>query len=324
MSSKIETEYVISTQGLTKEYKGATVLNDLDLNVEKNSIFGFLGPNGAGKTTTMKLLCGLIKPSRGGGTVFGYDIQSSSIPIRSRVGYLAQDPLYPKYMTAREVLQYTAKFYFKGPKQAIEERTENMINLVGLEDKADRPIKGFSGGERQRLGIAQANINFPDLLILDEPAAALDPIGRRDVLEIMERLRKYATIFYSTHILDDVERVSDKVAILNKGDLIAQGSIKELFATKEGSTFTVKIEGDGDKTQNRISDQSWVSEIETIQEKDCITLHVNVSDVKQAKSKLLRLILSDESIEVVEFGQKEYDLEEIFMELVGSDNSGTK
>jgi ABC-2 type transport system ATP-binding protein len=115
-------------------------------------------------------------------------------------------------------LHFTAEFFFKGPKKAIEDRVNEMLELVDLTGKADRPIKTFSGGERQRLGIAQAQVNYPDLLILDEPAASLDPLGRRDVLEVMAKLRKYATIFYSTHILDDVQRVSDTVDILNKGE----------------------------------------------------------------------------------------------------------
>ena len=121
-------------------------------------------------------------------------------------------------------------FSFKGPKNKIEERIEETIELVGLSSKADRPIRGFSGGERQRLGIAQAQVNYPDLLILDEPAASLDPMGRHDVLEVMERLRKYTTIFYSTHILDDVQKVSDTVCILNRGELLAEAPIQELLA----------------------------------------------------------------------------------------------
>ncbi len=221
---------VIETHGLSKGYKNVQALKSLDLKVAQHSIFGFLGPNGAGKTTTIKFLLGLAHPTGGSGSIFGYDIQRQSVEIRQRVGYLAQDPRFYESMTARDTLRFTLGFFFKGPKNKIEERIEETIELVGLADKADRPIRGFSGGERQRLGIAQAQVNYPDLLILDEPAASLDPMGRHDVLEVMERLRKYTTIFYSTHILDDVQRVSDTVCILNRGELVAQAPIQELLA----------------------------------------------------------------------------------------------
>jgi ABC-2 type transport system ATP-binding protein len=194
-------------------------LDGLDLKVSRNSIFGFLGPNGAGKSTTIKLLLGLIQPTGGQATVFGRDVKSGSVEIRKQVGYLAQDPRYYEHLTARQILRYTVRFFYKGPRDLIEARVAEMLELVGLEDKADRPVKGFSGGERQRLGIAQAQVNYPDLLILDEPAASLDPMGRHDVLAVMEKLRKYTTVFYSTHILEDVQRVSDTVAILDKGRL---------------------------------------------------------------------------------------------------------
>jgi ABC-2 type transport system ATP-binding protein len=220
-------------------------------------------------------------------------------------------------MSSREVLRFTLEFYFKGPMDAIEERVDNMLNLVGLEDKADRPIKGFSGGEVQRLGIAQANVNYPDLLILDEPAASLDPLGRLDVLEIMERLQAHdVTVFYSTHILDDVERVSDTVTILNKGRLIAQGSIKEIMGGQEGIVYSVKLEGDGSKVEKYISDQPWVKEIETTVEQEITQLNVHISDEQLAKTKLLRLCLTDETVNILEFGIKEYDLEDAFVELV--------
>ncbi len=221
---------VIETRGLSKAYKGVRALEGLNLRVKQNSIFGFLGPNGAGKTTTIKLLLGLARPTRGSATVFGLDAAQESVAIRKRVGYLAQDPRYYEHMTARETLRFTARFFYAGPDETIERRIQGTLELVGLAEKADRSIKGFSGGERQRLGIAQAQINYPDLLILDEPAASLDPQGRRDVQEVMERLRKYTTIFYSTHILDDVQRVSDTVAIMNQGKLVAQAPIEELLA----------------------------------------------------------------------------------------------
>ncbi len=130
---------------------------------------------------------------------------------------------------------------------------------MGLSDSADRPTKGFSGGERQRLGIAQAQIHHPDLLILDEPAAALDPMGRRDVLQVMERLRQHATIFYSTHILDDVQRVSDTVAILNKGMLVAQAPIDELLSTRGGAAYSLALRGDSSGVRRRLEGQPWVS-----------------------------------------------------------------
>ena len=181
--------------------------------------------------------------------------------IRERVGYLAQDPRYYDHMTARETLRFAARFFYNGPKAQIEERIAETLDLVGLEDKADRPIKGFSGGERQRLGIAQAQVNYPDLLILDEPAAALDPMGRRDVLAVMERLRKHTTIFYSTHILEDVQRVSDAVAILNHGQLVAQAPIEQLLNGSGATVYAVTVKGDADAIRARIAREPWVTSV---------------------------------------------------------------
>lgn len=243
---------VIETHDLSKAYKGTQAVSSLNLTVKQHSIFGFLGPNGAGKTTTIKLLLGLSRPTGGSGHMFGYDIQHDSLSIRKRVGYLAQDPRFYEHMTARETLRFTARFFYSGSAPAIEKRVEETLELVGLADKADRPIKGFSGGERQRLGIAQAQINYPDLLILDEPAASLDPQGRHDVLEVMERLRKHTTIFYSTHILSDVQRVSDTVAILDHGKLISQAPIDELLNSNNQPVFTLALKGETEKARLRL------------------------------------------------------------------------
>jgi ABC-2 type transport system ATP-binding protein len=315
-------DYVIDTQGLGKSYNGVQALKSLDLKVPKNSIFGFLGPNGAGKTTAIKLLLGLTRPTSGGGAIFGQDIVQGSVEIRKRIGYLAQDPRFYEHMTARETLRFKARFYYRGPSSEIETRIAETLELVGLEDKGDRPIKGFSGGERQRLGIAQAQINYPDLLILDEPAAALDPMGRRDVLEVMERLQKYSTIFYSTHILDDVQRVSDAVAILNHGKLVALAPIEELLAGSQGTIYSLGIEGDAGLAQERVRSQAWVGDIEAFTESGVTTWKVAVTDEAAAKNQLLRLILSDEQITVTHFGKKTYELEEIFINIVEGDNHG--
>jgi ABC-2 type transport system ATP-binding protein len=309
------TELVIKTQGLSKTYGDVEVLKSLDLQVPQKSIFAFLGPNGAGKTTTIKLLLGLIWPSKGGGTIFGQDIMRDNVDIRTNVGYLPQDARFYEHMTARQTLDYTAKFYYKGPQSEIDKRIDEMIELVGLEGKADRPIKGFSGGERQRLGIAQAEVNYPDLLILDEPAASLDPQGRRDVLEVMSRIRKYATVFYCTHILDDVQRVSDQVAILNEGELIAQAPIEELLSSGGDVVYSVTLRGDAEDAYAKTLAQSWVSGIETTQKGDLTIWDISVTDTGAAEDQLMSLLVSS-GLKVSDFGRKEYNLEDIFLNIV--------
>ncbi|MBN2391842.1 MAG: ABC transporter ATP-binding protein [Anaerolineae bacterium] len=306
----------IETRGLRKVFGDVQALKDLDLAVPQHSIFGFLGPNGAGKTTTMKLLLGLARPTSGSGTIFGHDIERDSLAIRARIGYLPQHPRFIDSMTARETLRFTARFFFSGPAAGIEWRIDEMLKLVGLTEKADRPVKGFSGGERQRLGLAQAQINDPDLLILDEPAAALDPIGRRDVLAVMERLRERTTIFYSTHILDDVQQVSDTVAILNHGALVAQGPIEQLLNGDGQTTYTVTLEGALETVHARVGALPWVAGMRTLQRNGVTTWEIGVTDQSTAKARLLREILAADDVVVSAFNQKKFELEEIFMHLV--------
>ncbi len=315
---------VIRTDELSKTYKGVRALESLDLEVPGNSIFGFLGPNGAGKTTTIKLLLGLIRPTGGSAEVFGHDIVGDTIDVRRRIGYLAQEPRYYEHMTARETLRFTARCFYSGPKAVLERRVEETLELVGLTDKADRPIRGFSSGERQRLGIGQAQVNEPDLLILDEPASSLDPMGRRDVLAIMERLRERSTVFYSTHILDDVQRVSDTVAILNNGELVAKAPIEELLAGGDGIVYTIDVKGNGSDAQQRVADQPWVAEVQVAREKDCAHWLVRVTDDAAAESQLLRLMLADEHVAVTAFGRRTYELEEVFMNLVEENGNGER
>jgi ABC-2 type transport system ATP-binding protein len=288
--------------------------------VPQKSIFAFLGPNGAGKTTTIKLLLGLIKPTGGGGKIFGRDIVHDSVDIRANIGYLPQDARFYEHMTARQTLDYTAKFFYAGPQAAIDKRVNEMIELVGLEGKADRPIKGFSGGERQRLGIAQAEVNYPDLLILDEPAANLDPQGRRDVLEVMSRIRKYATIFYCTHILDDVQRVSDQVAIVNQGELVTQASIEELLAGKGDLIYSVTLRGEAGgqsvaSAYSQVNQQPWVSGIEASQQGEQTTWQVRVTDEAAAGDQLMSLLVSN-GLKVSNFSRKEQNLEDVFISII--------
>jgi ABC-2 type transport system ATP-binding protein len=316
-----EPDLIISTQDLTKAYGKKSVVNQLNLAIPKGSICGFLGSNGAGKSTTIKLLLGLIKPSSGSGTIFGKSIVQDGVAIRERVGFLAQSPSFYGYLTARETLQFVASFFFTGPKTAIAARIEELIELVGLSGKADRPVKGFSGGEKQRLGIAQAAINDPELIILDEPASALDPLGRRDVLQILESFRGRSTVFYSTHILDDVQRVSDQVVILEKGRLIAQGSIADLLAGDRCS-FTMTLRGDGLMIRDRLLTIPWVKKIEL--DPGISSLHqttklqIDVSDTHAAEAELLRLVMADDNVIVTEFLKTTQNLEDVFVSLVSA------
>ncbi|MFX0094716.1 MAG: ABC transporter ATP-binding protein [Candidatus Hodarchaeota archaeon] len=309
---------IIRTANLTKTYNGVSALKNLNLMVKKHSIFGFLGPNGAGKSTTIKLLIGLIQPTAGSGEIFGYDIKKESMKIRARIGYLPQEPSFYDHLSAREVLEFTARFFFSEPKKEINKRVSEMLELVSLLDKADRPIKGYSTGEKRRLGIAQATINYPDLLILDEPAASLDPIGRQNVLKIMSKLREHTTIFFSTHILDDVQKVSDAVGILNKGQLIAQGSIEDILKNKEDeSIFNVKVQGDISQVKSQLILLKWISNVDITQlnGNNDYQLEVTVSDDEFAQKNLIRELMNLNLI-ICEFQRKEFELEDIFMKLV--------
>jgi ABC-2 type transport system ATP-binding protein len=309
-------DVVIRARGLSKHYRGVVALDNLDLEVRRNSIFGFLGPNGAGKTTTIKLLLGLARPTVGTATLFGLDSERETLEVRRRIGYLAQDPRYYDEMSARETLRFTARFFFAGPKPELERRIDETLDLVGLADKADRPIRGFSGGERQRLGLAQAQINGPDLLILDEPAASLDPMGRRDVLEIMGRLRAHTTIFYSTHILEDVQRVSDTVAILNQGRLIAQAPIEELLAGSGHATFVVEVRGAVERARDRLVARPWVASLDATTVDGGARWLIAVHDAAAAEAELLRTILADEGVRVLSYGRRRFQLEDVFMSLI--------
>jgi len=311
---------VIRTRNLSKTFAGVDALAGLDLRVAHHSIVGFLGPNGAGKTTTIKLLLGLARQTSGTAEIVGLDTRTQSLAIRARVGYLAQDPRFYHSMTARQTLEFAARFFYRGPHRALATRIEETLELVGLAQKADRPVKGFSGGERQRLGIAQAQVNHPDLLILDEPAAALDPVGRRDVLDVMLRLRDRTTIFYSTHILEDVERVSDRVAILDHGRLVADAPTEELLGRRSGP-FEITVRGDGRAQVRRLDELSWVTATSTSAGAGSAVITVHASDDDLAETLLIPTLLSVPDTVVTAFAKKRPRLEEVFLELVADARS---
>jgi len=248
----------IELHGLTKRYKRVEALTDVSLEVPVGSVFGFLGPNGAGKTTALKILAGLTRASSGSATVNGIPVNLAG-GHRAEVGYLAQDPRFYGWMTGRQTLEYVARLHAgSGARRS----TAELLTLVGLSDAADRRTSTYSGGMRQRLGIAQALAGDARVLLLDEPVAALDPIGRHDVLALMERLRGETTIFYSTHILDDVERVSDHVAILDRGRLVVTAPTADLLRRVAGTSLSLPILGAGDTTDSALAALPGVIEVE--------------------------------------------------------------
>ena len=242
------TEVVIEIDQLTKDYpvgffKKRTVraLDHLSVQVNRGEIFGFLGPNGAGKTTTLKLLMGLIYPTEGTARVLGRQIDD--VQMRSRIGYLPENPYFYDYLSGRELLDYTAAL-FGMTKAAARARGDELLELVGLSpEQADRQLRKYSKGMLQRIGLAQALMNDPEIVFLDEPMSGLDPTGRRDVRDLMLELRRRGkTIFFSSHILSDVEVLCDRLAILNKGRLIRCGATREM-TSHEGSAMEIVAMG---------------------------------------------------------------------------------
>jgi len=201
-------------------------LNGLDLEVNAGEVFGFLGPNGAGKTTTMNVLLGFVPPTGGTASLFGIDVRQ---PIaRQRIGYLPELTYYYKFLTAEELLRFYAKIFGLARAEA-DQRIANLLKLVELESAATRPIKSYSKGMQQRVGLAQSLINNPDLLILDEPTSGLDPLGRMKVREIIQRLKNEGkTVFFASHELGEVETVCDRVAIVHQGELKAVGTVADI------------------------------------------------------------------------------------------------
>lgn len=309
---------VVEARGLTKRYGDVVALDRLDLEVPRHSIFGFLGPNGAGKTTLMRVLLGMTRPTEGEARVFGLDVVRDSLEIRRRVGYLSQHPTFYDDLTSRQTLRYARGFFPLDPVRSVDEEIEEVIGLVGLQGKADRPVGNLSGGEKQRLGIAQAQIHHPELLILDEPASALDPLGRRDVLDVIVGLKQTTTVFYSTHILDDVQRVSDTVAIVNGGTRVVQAPIDELLGGHDAPKFELTIARGASDVEQRLHDLAWVSSVERRPGEEVDTLLVEVSDEGLAEELLLRAVLADPDITVLAFGRPRSGLEAVFVSLVES------
>ena len=253
--------------GLSKIYRGkkmqkVTALDNLNLEVAPGQVFGFLGPNGAGKSTTIKLLTGQIKPSGGSATLFGVPVVKTE--ARKNLGYLPENPSFYDFLTASEYLNFVGKVFFM-PEKSLKDEIERVLELVDLTAAAKRPIRGYSKGMVQRLGIAQVILHNPDLYLLDEPMSGLDPIGRALVKDIIVDLKKQGkTIFFSTHITNDVELVCDRFAILNKGHLEVTASVAEIVDAVTGGYSVFYLDNQEGESIAQCSEGELTNTIQSI------------------------------------------------------------
>jgi ABC-2 type transport system ATP-binding protein len=311
----------IRIEGLTKTFGRLRAVDDITLEVPRGSIFGFLGANGAGKTTTLRMIAGLAKPTAGTISVAGHRSEEGTA-YRRRVGYLRQDPVFYGWMTGRQALRYAAGFHPELRAEAAAD-VERLIDLMGLHDAADRRCGEYSGGMRQRLGIGAALVGRPEVLLLDEPATGLDPLGRKDVLDLMESLRDRTTIFYSTHILDDVQRVSDRVAVIDRGKLLLSERTSDLLSSYSQDRLHVELVGATPETALRLAAIPGVTGVTALepathgQTASAFAVGVAAHQSAAVQAAITRLASGD-GMAVVEARPETLDLEGVFLRLVGN------
>ena len=304
----------IRIEGLHKRFGDVQALDGLSLTAEPGSVFGFLGPNGAGKTTTIRILAGLARADSGRAWIDGLEVTADRRRLPGRIGYLPQDPAFYPWMTAREFLDHVGRM-FGLPAGERRARIDELLDLVGLTEAAGRRVGGFSGGMDQRLGIAQALVNRPPVLLLDEPVSGLDPAGRRELLQLIDHLRGQCTVFMSTHILADVERVCDTVAIIHRGRLVAEAPQQELLSRYAIPAFEIEVQnGLADQLvawANSLITRAWVVSVSL----DRAVARVTVSDVETARRELMASAVA-EGLPLNRFEMVRPSLEDVFLRLV--------
>ena len=312
----IDKSLAIQTVDLSKRFNGFDALKKLNIEVEPNTVYGFLGHNGSGKTTTLRLLTGLSSPTAGHAYVFGYDCAEQDIEFRRIIGYLPDVPSFFGFMNGLQYLTYCGELFGLDHGSSMKKAHE-LIELTGLKEAALRKANKYSRGMKQRLGMAAALVGDPRVVFLDEPISALDPVGRVDILSIIERLKERATVFLSTHIINDVERVCDKVGIIDHGKLVVSQSVKSLKkeSTKQG--FEVKLVEDPTEILPEIQGREWCDEASCIVGEDgAFKLTAYVSDENQARQDLSQMI-AKHKYNLLSFNATQISLEDVFIKLAG-------
>ena len=299
------TNIALETIGITKSFRKRCVVDDLNLTVYEGDIYGFLGPNGAGKSTTIRMLTGLITPHRGTARLMGIDVRKYGHKSLKDVGALVETPAFYRYMSARENLSILSQL----SGGCSSERIDQTLEIVGLLDRANDKVKGFSQGMRQRLGIAQALLPNPKLVILDEPTNGLDPQGMKDVRELILHLARdqKITVFLSSHLLHEVEQICTRVAIINRGKLAAEGTVKDLLNTKSG---VVTFQVSDVKSASEIIRQYKGTELLST-ESDTVTIRAE----GDAAAQINRLLVMG-NVDVRSIIPRSNSLEELFLDLI--------
>ncbi|MBC7877056.1 MAG: ATP-binding cassette domain-containing protein [Anaerolineales bacterium] len=305
---------MIKVSGLTKDYGARRAINNLNFDAQQGEIVGFLGPNGAGKTTTMRILTGYMPPTDGEAIVAGYDVVEESLEVRKRVGYLPETvPLY----TDMVVFDYLK---FMGDLRSIpdvEDRVDEVLDMVGLSDRSDGYIGNLSKGMRQRVGLAQALIHRPEVLILDEPTIGLDPGQVVEVRKLIRDIGKDRTVLLSTHLLNEAQNICDRVLIINKGKIVAEDTTENLQARLIGAERVIlRVRGDGDELAKTIKAVKGVQGVET---KEDGAVEFEFTSGKDVRPEVAKQVIKA-GYDLLELRPLGMSLEEIFLELTGSDS----
>lgn len=303
---------MIRVNGLTKDYGMRRAIENLTFEAKQGEILGFLGPNGAGKTTTMRILTGYMPPTAGEAQVAGYDLISESLEVRRRVGYLPETvPLYND-MTVFDYLKFMADLRHL---PSAEDRVEDALEMVGLEDRAEGYIGNLSKGMRQRVGLAQALLHRPEVLILDEPTIGLDPAQVVEVRNLIRELGKERTILLSTHILSEAQQICDRVVIINKGRIVAEDSPENLQAKLSGAqSVRLRVRGEPDELAEKISVVKGIQEVAVQPDGVLEFRHAPGQDMR---AEVARLVVQS-GYDLLEMQPVGMSLEEIFLELTGT------
>lgn len=301
----------ISVKNLSKNFKDFKAVKNLNFEIGTNRVVGFLGPNGAGKTTTLRMIVGLSKPTCGEIEINNKKMEFGDSSANNQFGYLPELPSFYNWMTGLEYLTFIADTFNIG-KEAKDKKIKELLSLVNLTDFAKKRVDTYSNGMKQRLGIAQALINEPKVLIMDEPVSSLDPIGRRETLEIIERLKKNMTIFLSTHILSDVDRICDEVIIINKGEIIVTSPLAELKEKYAKPILEVEFSQDPRELITLLKKENWVEKYE----QNGKLLRIWPKERKVIDQNIPLRFFAKADIGVVRYGLNLPQIEDLFIDLV--------